>query len=377
VTATAGAALRVPFGALGLDYREKRQAIDAAVARVLERGWFVQGEEVAAFEEAFAKFLGVSHVVACANGTEAIALALRALGAAPEDEVVLPANTCVPSLAGVRMAGARPVLADVDAETLTLDAAGVEKVLSPAARFVLPVHLYGGLADLAGLVPLAAARKLTLVEDCAQSHGALLQGRAAGSFGRAAAFSFYPSKNLGAYGDGGAVATSDADAAARLRQLRQYGWSRRDFAECEGWNSRLDELQAAILSAKLPFLAKENARRLEIANRYDTAFAELPLGRLGTRPGSVPARHIYAIRTEHRDALREHLSARGVETAVHYPVPLHLQPAYAFLGGRKGDFPVSEKACGTVMSLPLYSALTDEQVEAVVSAVAAFFQAKR
>jgi dTDP-4-amino-4,6-dideoxygalactose transaminase len=370
----------VPFGALALDYREKRAAIDAAIARVLERGWFILGQEVAAFEEAFAKFLGVSHVVGCANGTEAIALALRALGASPEDAVILPANTCGPTLAGVRMAGARAVLADVDEDTLTLSAAGVEKALSPAVRFVLPVHLYGGLADLDALVPLAGARKLTLVEDCAQSHGALLRGRAAGSFGKTAAFSFYPSKNLGAYGEGGAVATSDAEAAARLRELRQYGWSRRDFAEREGWNSRLDELQAAILSAKLPFLARENARRLEIANRYDAAFAELPLRRIATRPGSVPARHIYPIRTdetESRDGLREHLSARGVETALHYPVPLHLQPAYAFLGGKRGDFPVSEKACETVVSLPLHAALTDAQVEAVVAAVTAFFGEKR
>jgi dTDP-4-amino-4,6-dideoxygalactose transaminase len=376
VSATSGTALRVPFGALALDYREKKAAIDAALARVLERGWFILGEEVAAFEQAFAKFLGVPHVVACANGTEALALALRSLDASPEDEVVLPANTCGPTLAGVRMSGARPILADVDPETLTLDAASVEKVLTPATRFVLPVHLYGGFADLPGLVPLADARKLTIVEDCAQSHGALLQGRAAGSFGRAAAFSFYPSKNLGAYGDGGAVATTDADTAARLRELRQYGWSRRDFAEREGWNSRLDEIQAAVLSAKLPFLAKENARRLEIANRYDAAFAELPLRRLATRTGSVPARHLYPVRTERRDALREHLSACGVETAVHYPVPLHLQPAYAFLG-KPGDFPVSEKACETVVSLPLYAALTDEQVESVVAAVTSFFEEKR
>jgi dTDP-4-amino-4,6-dideoxygalactose transaminase len=376
----AGAALRVPFGDLALDYREKRAAIDAAIARVLGRGWFILGQEVEAFEKAFAKFLGVAHVVACANGTEAIALALRALGATPDDEVVVPANTCGPTLAGVRMSGARPVLADVDPDTLTLDAANAGKALTPAARFLLPVHLYGGLADLPGLVPLAASRGLTLVEDCAQSHGALLQGRAAGSFGKAAAFSFYPSKNLGAYGDGGAVVTSDEETAARLRELRQYGWSRRDFAEREGWNSRLDELQAAILSAKLPFLAKENARRLEIANRYDAAFARLPLRRLAIRPGSVPARHLYPIvvdQTEQRDALREHLSARGVETAVHYPVPLHLQPAYAFLGRRAGDYPVSEKACATVVSLPLYASLSDEQVEAVVAAVSSFFEEKR
>ncbi len=365
----------MPFGALALDYREKKSAIDAAIARVLTRGWFILGEEVAAFEEAFAKFLGVPHVVACGNGTEAIALALRALGAGPNDGVLLPANTCVPTLAGVRMAGAKPVLADVDPETLTLDAASVERALTPEVRFILPVHLYGGIADLPGLTPLAATKRLTIVEDCAQSHGALFQGRAAGSFGLAAAFSFYPSKNLGAYGDGGAVATGDARVAGALRQLRQYGWSRRDYAEREGWNSRLDELQAAILSARLPFLANENARRIEIAGRYDAAFAALPLRLLATRPGAVPARHLYPVRLEKRDALREHLQARGIETAVHYPVPLHLHPAYAFLGKCQGDFPVSEAACETVVSLPTHPMLTDAQVEAVVEAVRAFFEA--
>ncbi len=371
----AAAAPSVPFGALALDYRDKKEAIDAAVARVLERGWFILGEEVAAFEEAFARFLDVPHVVACANGTEAIALALRALGAGPDDGVLLPANTCGPTLAGVRMAGARPVLADVDPETLTLDAANAERALTPSVRFLLPVHLYGGVADLAGLMPLASERKLTLVEDCAQSHGALFEGRATGAFGAAAAFSFYPSKNLGAYGDGGAVATSDPEVARRLRGLRQYGWTRRDFAEAEGWNSRLDEMQAAILSARLPSLAKENARRIAIAGRYDAAFATLPLERLATRPGAVPARHLYPVRLAKRDALREHLKARGIETAVHYPVPIHLQPAYAFLGRKKGDFPVSEAACATVVSLPVHPMLSDAQVEAVVAAVLEFFEA--
>jgi dTDP-4-amino-4,6-dideoxygalactose transaminase len=375
VSAATAAAPKVPFGALALDYREKKAAIDAAIARVLARGWFILGEEVAAFEEAFAKFLGVPHVVACANGTEAIALALQALGAGPGDGVLLPANTCVPTLAGVRMAGAKPVLADVDPRTLTLDAASVDRALTPEIRFILPVHLYGGIADLAGLTPLAATKGLTIVEDCAQSHGALFQGRAAGSFGAAAAFSFYPSKNLGAYGDGGAVATGDAGVAGALRQLRQYGWSRRDYAEREGWNSRLDELQAAILSARLPFLAKENARRIEIAGRYDAAFASLPLRLLATRPGAVPARHLYPVRLEKRDALREHLQARGIETAVHYPVPLHRHPAYAFLGKSRGDFPVSEAACETVVSLPIHPMLTDVQVEAVVDAVRTFFEA--
>ena len=371
----AGLAPRVAFGALAEDYRGKRAAIDAGIARVLDRGWFVLGEEVARFEEEFARAIGVAHVVACANGTEAIALALAAAGATREDEVILPANTCTATLAGVRQAGAWPVLADVDPDTLTLDAASAERVAGPAAKFLLPVHLYGGVADLEGLGALAERRRLTLVEDCAQSHGARQSGATTGGFGRTAAFSFYPSKNLGAYGDGGAVATGNASVAEELRRLRQYGWSRRDFAEREGWNSRLDEIQAAILRAKLPFLERENARRREIADRYDAAFAGLPLALLRSRPGSTPARHLYPVRLPRRDAFRERLAARGVETGIHYPVPLHLHPAYAFLGHRKGDFPVSEAASDTLASLPIYPALSDAQVDAVIGAVRDFFEA--
>ncbi len=372
----ADVAPRVTFGALEADYAAKRAAIDAAVSRVLASGWFILGEEVARFEEEFAAFLGVEHVVACANGTEAIALALQAAGARAGDEVLLPANTCVLTMSGLRLAGAQPRLCDVDPETLTIDAARAEEALSRSVRFVLPVHLYGGVADLEGLLLLAGRHDLTIVEDCAQSHGASSSGRMTGGFGTAAAFSFYPTKNLGAYGDGGAVATRDAALASRLRQLRQYGWSRRDYAEREGWNSRLDELQAAILRAKLPTLADENARRRQIAGRFDAAFAGLPLRLLRSRPGSLPARHLYPVRVERRDAFRAHLASLGVETRIHYPVPLHLHPAYAFLGHKWGDFPVSEDACESVVSLPIYPTLSDGQVEAVIAAVRGFFGEK-
>jgi dTDP-4-amino-4,6-dideoxygalactose transaminase len=282
----------------------------------------------------------------------------------------------VPILAAVRLAGARPRLADVDPETLTLNADGARRAVTSSTRFLLPVHLYGGVAGLESLSRLAVEKKLTLVEDCAQSHGATWRGRMTGGFGKAAAFSFYPSKNLGAYGDGGAVATDDAELAGRLRQLRQYGWSRRDYAEREGRNSRLDELQAAILRAKLPFLERENARRREIADRYDAAFAPLPVRRVHSRPDSIPARHLYTIRLARRDALRSHLASRGIETQIHYPVPLHLHPAYAFLGYRKGDFPVAEEACETTLSLPIYPSLSDDQIEAVIAAARAFFEAE-
>ena len=374
--ASAPGGVRVPFGALENDYLARRQAIDAAAMRVFASGRFILGSEVSAFEAELAGYLEVGSVVACGNGTEAIALMLLAAGATPADEVLIPANVCVPVLSGVRLAGAIPRLADVDEETLTLDAASAERALTltPKVRFLLPVHLYGGVADCAGLSGLAADRKLVLLEDCAQSHGAAWQGRKTGSFGRAASFSFYPTKNLGAYGDGGAVATSDDPLADRVRRLRQYGWSRRDVSEMEGRNSRLDELQAAILRCKLGSLEKENARRREIARRYDESFRDLPLRSLASRPGALPACHLYPVRTDRRDDLRLHLSARGVETGIHYPLPLHLQPAYSFLGYRKGDFPVSERACETLLSLPIYPALTQDQVDLVIAAVREFFE---
>jgi dTDP-4-amino-4,6-dideoxygalactose transaminase len=275
----------------------------------------------------------------------------------------------------VRQAALLPILADVDTETLTLDPSSAARARTPEARFLIAVHLYGGVADLDGLAALARESGLTLVEDCAQSHGAEWRGRRTGSFGAAAAFSFYPTKNLGACGDGGAVVTADAELAARLRELRQYGWRRRDVSEREGWNSRLDELQAAILSAKLPGLDGENARRRRIAERYDAALDGLPVRRLAARPGSLPARHLYPIRTPagRRDALREHLARRGVETGIHYPVPLHLQPAYAFLGYRAGDFPIAEEACATELSLPIHSGLSDADVDDVAAGVHSFF----
>jgi dTDP-4-amino-4,6-dideoxygalactose transaminase len=368
--------IAVPFGTLAEDYRSRRSEIDAAIRRVLESGRFILGPEVEAFEREFAAAAGRRFAVACNSGTDALAIALTASGAAPGDEVLLPANACVPVIAAVRLSGALPRLADVDPETLTLDEASARAAITNETKLLLPVHLYGGPADLEGLARLAGERGLTLLEDCAQSHGASLSGRPTGTFGLSAAYSFYPTKNLGAYGDGGAVVTDDPDLAARARQVRQYGWTRRDVSEREGGNSRLDEIQAAILRVKLPRLAGENARRREIAVHYDDAFSSLPLRRLAIRPGGVSCRHIYPVRVAERDALREFLAGRGIETAIHYPLPLHLQPAYAFLGHHPGDFPVSEEAARSLLSLPIYPALTDEQVATVVAGVRAFFQGR-
>ncbi|MEO8432587.1 MAG: DegT/DnrJ/EryC1/StrS family aminotransferase [Acidobacteriota bacterium] len=375
MTSISAADIRVRLADPAADDLPRRDAIAAAARRVIENGRYILGEEVARFEEDFARFLGVGFVVGCGNGTEAIALMLAGCGAKPGDEVLVPANACVPVLAGVRLAGASARLADVDPETLTLDAESAARAMGPSTRFFLPVHLYGGVADVEGLTRLAAERGAILLEDCAQSHGAEWKGRRTGGFGLAASFSFYPTKNLGAYGDGGAVATNDPDVASRLRALRQYGWSRRDVSDVEGRNSRLDEIQAAILRVKLSGLEEGNARRRAIAALYDAGLRDLPLTRLAARPGSVPVRHLYPVRTPRRDALAAAFGARGIETGIHYPVPLHLQPAYAFLGGRPGDFPVSEEACRTLLSLPIHPSLDDAQARAVVVAAREFFEA--
>ena len=373
----AAAAVRVPFSPVDSGDRERRRLLDAAVRRVLDSGRYILGDEVASFESEMARYLGARHVVACANGTDAIALALAAVGARAGDGVMVPANACVPVAAGVRLAGAVPVLADVDPATLTLDAAAAQRALArtpePAPRFVLAVHLYGGPADVDGLSRLCVEKGLALVEDCAQSHGARFAGERTGTFGAAASFSFYPTKNLGACGDAGAVATGDSSTAEAVRRLRQYGWTRRDFSETEGRNSRLDEIQAAILRVKLRWLDRDNERRREIARRYDEAFAALPLRTLARRAGAIPVWHLYPVRTERRDELRSFLARNGVQTAIHYPVPLHLQPAYAFLGHGPGQFPVAEEACASVLSLPVAPALTDAQIAIVIQAVRDFF----
>ena len=269
------ASVRVPFGALDADYAGKRLAIDSAIHRVLESGRYLLGDEVRGFEQELSARVGVARVVTCANGTEAIALALAACGARPGDEVLLPANVCVPVIAGARMAGARPLLSDVDPSTLTLGANEVERAWSPGIRFVVVVHLYGGLADLDGLAALSRERGVTLVEDCAQALGATWRRRPAGSFGAAAAFSFYPTKNLGAYGDAGAIATGSNEVAEAALKLAQYGWSRRDVSQVEGWNSRMDELQAAIdrLSAGADLVSDVQDTRSDVRK---TSFGPMP-----------------------------------------------------------------------------------------------------
>lgn len=362
----------IPFLELKSRFRAIEPEVRSAIDRVLDRGWYVLGEEVQHFEREFADWLGVEHVVGVASGTDAIHLALRALGVGPGDEVITVANTCVPTVTAIEAAGARPVLVDATPDTLTMDPDGVASAITPKTRALVPVHLYGHPCDMDALMPIAEEHGLMVVEDCAQAHGARYRGRPCGTFGHAAAFSFYPSKNLGAYGDAGAVATGDSKIAERLRRLRSYGQEDRYRHVERGVNSRLDELQAAILRAELPHLDAWNQSRRMLAERYDRLLEGLPARRPAKAQRADSSWHLYVVRTQHRDALRTHLKARGVGTEIHYPIPVHLQPACAHLGYSRGHFPVAERAAGEIVSLPLYPELAPDDVDIVVHAIGAF-----
>lgn len=361
----------VPVSDTKRQYLRYRTEIDAAIARVLDRSWFVLGGEVDAFEREFAAYLGVTEVVGVANGTDAIELALRALDIGPGDEVILPAMTAAFSALAINRAGATPVFADVEADTANLDATAAAQRITSRTRALLPVHLYGAPADLGALGELAQRHGLTLIEDAAQAHGARYKGQRAGAIGRLSCFSFYPSKNLGAYGDGGALATNDPILATRLRQLRNGGQASRYNHVEIGVNSRLDELQAAILRVKLAHLDEANARRRALATRYDEGLAGTEVGHALVPAGAESAYHLYAARIsgERRDALAAFLRDLAIGTQMHYPIPVHLLPAYSARGFRKGDLPEAEAWAREELSLPLFPELTDDEQDRVISAI--------
>lgn len=363
----------IPFLELQTQYRAIEAEVRGAIDRVLERGWYVLGEEGASFEGEFAAWVGTAHAVGVGSGTEAIHLALRAAGVGPGEDVITVANTCVPTVAGIGASGARPVLVDAHPETLTIDPDLIAAAVTDRTRAIVPVHLYGHPCDMDPILAVARAHKLVVVEDCAQAHGALYKGRACGTLGDLAAFSFYPSKNLGALGDGGAVTTNDAAFSESLRRLRNYGEETRYHHTVQGFNSRLDEMQAAVLRAKLPHVDGWNAARRGLAAQYGEALEGLPVQLPPCAPWALSNAHLYPIRTARRDALQAHLQAAGIQTLMHYPIPIHLQPAYASLGFCAGDFPVSEAACASVLSLPLYPALSPAAVSEVAAAVRRFF----
>jgi len=350
-----------------------RSRIEIAIIQVLESGTYILGREVQGFEQEFSAFVGVTHGVGVASGTDALILALRSLEVGPDDYVVTVSHTAVGTVAAIELAGAKPLLVDIEPGTCTMSPRALAEVLAkPPGRIaaVMPVHLYGQPADLAAIEPMVAQARATLVEDAAQCHGALSGTRTIGSIGKVAAFSFYPTKNLGAIGDGGMVVTGDDGLAERLRALRQYGWRKRYISDIIGVNSRLDEIQAAVLRVRLTMLEAENQRRREIAAAYDKGLAGLPLKLLGRQPGATHVFHQYVIRTEKRDALQQALRGRGIGTNIHYPVPVHLQPAYQ---GRLAIGPSglgeTERAAREVLSLPIFPQLTEDQVGRVIAGV--------
>jgi dTDP-3-amino-3,4,6-trideoxy-alpha-D-glucose transaminase len=355
--------MRIPFADLKRGTEALRSDLDAAASRVLDSGWYVLGEEGRAFEAEFAAYTGSRHAVGVASGTDAIEVALRALGVGPGDEVVTQANTCVPTVSGIERTGAAPVLCDVEEDGATMDVESLRSAIGPRTRAIVPVHLYGQCADVDAI--LEAAGDIPLVEDCAQAHGAELRGRRAGSMGALGCFSFYPTKNLGALGDGGAVTTDDDGLAERLRLVRQYGQTGRYHHVERGVNSRLDELQAAILRAKLPHLDAWNQRRREIAAAYDDALRGTPARPLDRLPERLHAFHLYVVEVPERDALQAGLAEAGVGTLVHYPEPVHGHPPYCTLGEGPVALGVAERLASRIVSLPLYPELTDTEVEHV------------
>jgi dTDP-3-amino-3,4,6-trideoxy-alpha-D-glucose transaminase len=354
---------RVPFNALRPG--EDAEAVTAAIARVVASGWFVLGPEVEAFEAEFAAACGTSHAVGVGTGTDAITQILRALDIGPGDEVVTAPLSAAYSALAVMMAGARPVFADIDPLRLTLDPAALEAAITSRTRAVLPVHLYGQPADMTAILAVAARHGLAVVEDCAQAHLATSEGRPVGTMGVAGAFSFYPTKNLGALGDGGAVVTRDAALAARVARLRNGGQTSRYHHEEAGANSRLDEMQAAILRARLPYLSRWTDRRRRIAAAY-RAGLDSPDVRLLPRFDEGHVYHLFPVLAPDRSAVQARMAARGVETLIHYPVPIPRQPALA--PATPCQCPVADRLCAEVLSLPIYPALTDAQVGQVIAA---------
>jgi len=365
----------IPQFDLSDQYAAVGAEIRTAIERVLSSQQFVLGREGAAFEEEIAVLCGVAHGVGVASGTDALILALRACGVQAGDEVLLPTYTFVATGSAVSALGAKPVFVDIRPETYNLDPSELERRVTSRTRAIIAVHLYGLAADMDPILAFAKSRKLPLIEDCAQAIGALYKSRRAGSFGDAACFSFYPTKNLGAYGDAGMVVSNSAELAAHLGTLRNHGQTAKYRSSEPGWNSRLDEMQAAVLRVKLRHLAEWQGTRRSHAAEYTRLLQQVP----GIMPPHEPeglehVYHQYTIRTEQRDALQRHLAARRIGTTVYYPYPLHLQPLYAHVGHRAGDFPHAERAAQEVLSLPMYPELRKDQIAHVVEAIAEFMK---
>ena len=372
----------VPFIDLTRQYETIKEELLSATRRVYERGRFILGEEVSAFEGEFARYCGVRYGIGVGSGTDALSLALRAAGVGEGDEVVTVSHSFIATALAISFTGARPVFVDVDPKTYTLDPNQLEQLLRRRVakgrrcriKAILPVHLYGHPADMPAIMELARRYDLKVIEDAAQAHGAGLHGRKAGSHGHFACFSFYPTKNLGGYGDGGMVVTNDKKGGEVLRLLRNYGEGKKYHHLLKGMNSRLDEVQAAVLRVKLGHLDQWVEERRRKAWTYNAILSHLPLTTPAEAPGVHHGFHLYVVRTTKRDGLRRHLEARGVSTLIHYPIPIHLQEAYRELGHRRGDFPVTERCARQVLSLPFFPEMKDEEMKEVADQIQGFFK---
>ena len=365
----------IPFLDLAAINRAHAEALNAAVKRVLDSGWFILGNEVAQFEREYAAFCGAAECVGVANGLDALVLALRALDIGPGDEVLVPSNTFIASWLAISHVGAKPVPVEPISATANIDPSRLAAALTPRTRAVMPVHLYGQPAEMAPILAFARDHGLKVIEDAAQAHGARYRGERIGGYGDVVTWSFYPGKNLGALGDGGAVTTNDAALAERVRVLRNYGSKQKYRHEVIGFNSRLDELQAAMLRAKLPALDTENAHRARIAAHYTQHLQGLPLQLPHSAEGCISAWHLYVVRHPRRDALAQGLAERGIGTVIHYPVPPHLQPAYASLGIQRGALPIAEALHDEVLSLPMGPTISVADADVVIAAVIEAVQA--
>jgi dTDP-4-amino-4,6-dideoxygalactose transaminase len=363
---------KVNFLDLSAAYKELQQEIEGAVLNSLRSGWYIGGKDLESFEEEFASFTGSKQCIGVANGLDALHMALRAMGIGPGDEVIVPSNTYIATWLAVSQCGATPVPIEPVEETYNMDPKLIEGSITPRTKAILPVHLYGQAADLDPIIAIARRHGLRILEDAAQAHGALYKDKRIGSHGDAVAWSYYPGKNLGALGDAGAVTTNDSVLADRIRVLRNYGSRVKYVNEVQGYNSRLDPVQAAALRVKLKRLDAWNARRVEMANRYTTSLANSHLKLPFVPTWATPVWHLYVVRTPSRDALQQHLENAGIGTLVHYPIPPHLQNAYVSMGYGRGDFPIAEAMAEEVLSLPIGPHLKLEDQDRVIEVLLAF-----
>ena len=362
----------VPFFDLDLQHSYLADELNEAIQRVMSRGWFILGEEVESFEAEFATYCGVKHCVGVGSGTDALSLAIEACGIGLGDEVITVSHTFIGTAVAISRTKAKPVFVDIDPASYTMDPEQTARAITPRTKALLPVHLYGQCADMDPLVELAREHNLWVIEDACQAHGAIYKGQRAGSMGHLSCFSFYPSKNLGACGDGGAVTTNDQELAERLRLLRNYGQKRKYHHESMGYNSRLDELQAAVLKVKLRHLDEWNQARRKHAQYYTTLLEGYDLACPYEASHGSPVYHLYVVRSPRREQLRNFLEKRGIDTQIHYPIPVHLQKIYASLGYSRGSLTATESIAAEVISLPMYPELTEEKIELVCEAVQLF-----